>query len=484
MNEKRKKLIRKAFIAAFWLMLWWGLSLWVNSDILVVSPRKALAGLWEILAEGTAFIAAGGTLLRIALGFFAGATAAVLLATVSAACRPMEELLAPMISLLTVVPVASFAVLLLIWWGSSFLAVAISFLIVFPLVYTAVLQGIRSMDQRMMEMAKVFRMPLWNRFFYLYRPSVRPFLVSSLKVALGMSWKSGVAAELIGVPAHSLGEQLYLSKVYLDTAGVFAWTAVVVLLSYLFEKAVLFGVERFFAWQPECRPVNHSGKKKRYRRTNSLRGETEPFSGDAAGVVIRRLQKEFNGKSLFSVEECTLEPGRIYRLDAPSGSGKTTFLRILAGLEPYRGSIRRKEMGMTDMGADSSAQLEMSVLPQCSMCFQEDRLCEELSAVKNVAMVIGDEKCAKEALSLLLPEEDLEKPCGQLSGGMRRRVAVVRAMEAPGELVLLDEPYNGLDPDNRRKVRDYILSRQRGRGIVLASHIQDAREEIGTFSGQ
>ena len=95
-------------------------------------------------------------------------------------------------------------------------------------------------------------------------------------------------------------------------------------------------------------------------------------------------------------------PGQIYRLDAPSGSGKTTFLRILAGLEPYGGSIRLQTMGMTDIGTDSSEQLEMSVLPQCSMCFQEDRLCEEVSAVKNVAMVVGDEKRAKEALTQVL----------------------------------------------------------------------------------
>ena len=113
----------------------------------------------------------------------------------------------------------------------------------------------------------------------------------------------------------------------------------------------------------------------------------------------------------------------------------------------------------------------MSVLPQCSMCFQEDRLCEEVSAVKNVAMVVGDEKRAKEALTQVLSAEDLDKPCRQLSGGMCRRVAVVRAMEAPGEVVLLDEPYNGLDEENRKKVQDYILSRQRGRMILIASHV-------------
>ncbi|MGN0423779.1 MAG: ATP-binding cassette domain-containing protein [Acetatifactor sp.] len=475
MSEKWKTIMRKAFIAAFWLMLWWGLSLWMDNDILLVSPLKAFARLMELLTDGTVFEAAGRTLGRIALGFFGGFAAATLLAVLSAKYCLAEELLSPMISLLTAVPVASFAVLLLIWWGPSFLAVAISFLIVFPAIYTATLQGIHSVDEKMLEMAKVFRMPLWNRLFYLYRPGVRPFLVSSLKVAVGMSWKSGVAAELIGVPAHSLGEQLYLSKVYLDTAGVFAWTAVVVVLCFLFEKAVLSGMECFFDWQPDCRAVNDPGKISGHRSTDFPYSETGSISGDAAAVVIRNLHKEFDGKTLFSVTECTLKPGQIYRLNAPSGSGKTTFLRILAGLEPYRGSIQRKTMGMTDIGADSSEHSEMNTLPLCSMCFQEDRLCEEISAVKNVAMVVGDEKRAREALAPVLSVDDLDKPCKQLSGGMRRRVAVVRAMEAPGEIVLLDEPYNGLDPENRRKVKDYILSGQRGRVILLASHVPEEK---------
>ena len=471
MSKKWKTIMRKAFIAAFWLMLWWGLSLWIGNDIILVSPLKAFARLTELLAEGTVFEAAGRTLGRIALGFFGGLAAATLLAVLSARYHLAEELLAPMTGLLTAVPVASFAVLLLIWRGPSFLAAAISFLIVFPAIYTATLQGIRSVDGKLLEMAKVFGMPLWNRLFYLYRPGVRPFLVSSLKVAVGMSWKSGVAAELIGVPAHSLGEQLYLSKVYLDTAGVFAWTAVVVVLCFLFEKAVLTGMECFFDWQPDCRAVKDPGKKSGHRSSDLSYRKTGTGSEGAAAVIIQNLHKEFGGKTLFSVTECTLLSGQIYRLDAPSGSGKTTFLRILAGLEPYGGSIRLQTMGMTDIGTDSSEQLEMSVLPQCSMCFQEDRLCEEVSAVKNVAMVVGDEKRAKEALTQVLSAEDLDKPCRQLSGGMCRRVAVVRAMEAPGEVVLLDEPYNGLDEENRKKVQDYILSRQRGRMILIASHV-------------
>ena len=106
-------------------------------------------------------------------------------------------------------------------------------------------------------------------------------------------------------------------------------------------------------------------------------------------------------------------------LTEPSGSGKTTLLRILAGLTPPdRGSL--------------------SASPLCSMVFQEDRLCEEYSGLKNVELVTGDRAAAAEALGQLLEAEALERPCSELSGGMKRRVALVRALAADSDLLLLD----------------------------------------------
>ena len=106
-----------------------------------------------------------------------------------------------------------------------------------------------------------------------------------------------------------------------------------------------------------------------------------------------------------------------------------------------------------------------------SMVFQEDRLCEEFDAVCNVAMVIKDEQKAKEALRKLLEEDALTKPCRQLSGGMKRRVALVRAMEADSDAVLLDEPFTGMDADTRRAAEIYIRERQNARIVIIATHI-------------
>jgi hypothetical protein len=107
---------------------------------------------------------------------------------------------------------------------------------VFPIIYANLLEGIKSTDAKLLEMARLFRVPLGRRLRYIYLPHLRPFVLSACGSALGLSWKAGVTAEIIGIPAGSIGERLYEAKVYLDTAGLFAWTVVIVVVSVAFEK--------------------------------------------------------------------------------------------------------------------------------------------------------------------------------------------------------------------------------------------------------
>ena len=442
-SNKIKNRIKKAAILLFWLTVWSLLALAVNNKILLVTPFQTLKELLSLFRSGAFYFAVARSLLRICTGFFAGFAAAVILAACSNRFHWLEELLSPVMGLFKAVPVASFVVLFLIWWGASFLAVAICFLVVLPNIYIGALEGLKNVDKDLVEMAEVFRLSLRNRFFYIYRPALKPFLYSSMKVALGMSWKSGVAAEVIGTPDFSIGEQIYLSKLYLNTSGVFAWTAVVIVLSFFLEKLVLRMTEGFFAWQPDCgqgrslEPAPASG-----RAEGSLRGR----------LVLEDVCKGFGEQRVLADVSRTYEPGRIYYLTEPSGSGKTTLLRLLAGLEqPDSGSV--------------------TVFGACSMVFQEDRLCEQYSAVKNVELVMGDEGRARDALAQLLEADALDKPCEQLSGGMKRRVALVRAMESASDCVLLDEPFTGMDTETRIRAEAYIRCRQRGRTLLIATHV-------------
>ncbi len=431
------KNVRRIFIILFWLLLWHLLSVWVDNAILLVTPMQALEALLGLLFEENFWKTIVMSLCRIGTGFLLGTVLAWILAACSNRFVIVEEILAPVMTLCKAVPVAVFVVLLLIWWGSSFLAVAVCFLIVLPNIYISTLEGIKNTDRKLLEMAEVFELPTKTCFFYIYRPALKSFLHSSLKLSLGMCWKSGVAAEVIGTPEFSIGEQLYMSKIYLNTADVFAWAAVIILLSMAFEYVILAALEIFWNWEPKCRCTQSKEK------TDSCDRE----------IRLTDVSKAFGDNRVLAHCNVVYQSGQTYYLTSPSGSGKTTLLRILCGLEQQ------------DSGRIESGEI-------CySMVFQEDRLCEDYSAIRNVEMVTGDREKAAKALLQLLEEEALNKPCSQLSGGMKRRVALVRAMESASDCVLLDEPFTGMDADTARKAEAYIQKRQQGRICIIAKHI-------------
>jgi len=134
------------------------------------------------------------------------------------------------------VPVASFIILVLVWFSSKTLSVLIAFLMVLPIIYSGVLTGISTCDRQLTEMARVFRLSNARSIRYIYLPQVIPFFRSGCGSALGLCWKAGIAAEVIGMPVGSIGEKLQQAKVYLDTPDLFAWTLVIVLVSLLFER--------------------------------------------------------------------------------------------------------------------------------------------------------------------------------------------------------------------------------------------------------
>ena len=181
----------------------------------------------------------GGSIAHIFGGFLAGCTLAAVLAALSARWRLVRELLAPLAAAVKAVPVVSFIILALVWLDSRSLPLFISALMVFPPVYLNVLAGIAAADGALLEMARVFRVPLGRRLTGIYLPAVLPYFRSAVSLALGLCWKAGAAAEVIGLPAGTIGERLYTAKVYFQTPDLFAWTAVIVAVSVLFEKLFL-----------------------------------------------------------------------------------------------------------------------------------------------------------------------------------------------------------------------------------------------------
>ena len=232
---QRKNKLGKALAVLFALLLWQIAAVAVDQKILLVSPVDVavrMTSIWQV--EGFAssiwfsfYHIAGGFLLALVVG--------VLLAALSGRFPWIET-----------VPVASFVVICLIWLSAQNLSVFISFLIVLPVVYGNVLEGIKSEDKKMLEVGRVFGMPFLKRVLYIHMPQLKPFILSACMTSLGMSWKAGVAAEIIGTPDGSIGKQLYYAKIYLDTDDLLCWTVIIVIISVAFEKLFMLLLRRFY----------------------------------------------------------------------------------------------------------------------------------------------------------------------------------------------------------------------------------------------
>ena len=232
-----KRWIRRLWPVAFWLLVWHVASVAIGHDILLVSPVDAVMRLGELLMEPEFWMSIGLSLSRIATGFFSALLAGTLLAALSARCVFVRDLLAPLVAAIKAVPVASFVILVLIWVSSDHLSVIISFLMVFPIIYTNMLEGIEQTDRSLLEMADVFGVSAFDRIRFIYCSQALPYFQAACSLALGMCWKAGIAAEVIGLPDMSIGEHLYEAKVYLDTPDLFAWTLVIICISIVFEVA-------------------------------------------------------------------------------------------------------------------------------------------------------------------------------------------------------------------------------------------------------
>ena len=246
---KTTKKRRTGMLAAvfFWLAVWQAAAMAIGQEVFLVSPVQAVATLVQLLPQADFWQRVAFSTGRILLGFGLGAVISVVLAVAAERWSWVETLLAPVMQLVKATPVASFIILALVWVSGKSLSILISFLMVLPVLYGVVRTGIESADAQLLEMARVFRLPLARRVKAIWLPAVLPAFRQGCSVALGICWKSGVAAEVIGLPDGSIGDALYRAKITLSTGELFAWTFVIILLSAGFEKLFLALLDRAVA---------------------------------------------------------------------------------------------------------------------------------------------------------------------------------------------------------------------------------------------
>lgn len=235
--------MKKAFFTVisvvFWIILWQIIHLFIAQNILVPSPFSVFKRLLGLCAESSFWGSVLISLSRVVSGLVLGTVLGIFLAVLTAKSAVLKSLFAPVLHIIKATPVASFIILAILWLSVENVPSFTAMLIVLPAIWANTEKGILSVDKKLLEMGKAFRLSKKQIFFRITVPSVKPFFNAALNSAVGMAWKAGIAAEVICPHGKSIGAALHDSKINFETTDTFAWTVAVIILSVLLEKAIL-----------------------------------------------------------------------------------------------------------------------------------------------------------------------------------------------------------------------------------------------------
>ena len=234
-----KRITRKIAAGAVWLLVWQLCWLAVGQDVLLPSPAGVARRLGQLVCTLPFWQQVGLSLLRILTGYLLALALGAALGALTARSRLADCLLSPALRTVRAIPVASFIILLFVLMSKEHIPTVTSFLMVLPVVWANVDQGVRETDPALLEMARVFRLPPGRVLRHIRLPAVMPFFLASARTGMGLAWKAGVAAEVLAAPRLGIGRALYEAKVYLESEELFAWTAVIVAISVLLERGLV-----------------------------------------------------------------------------------------------------------------------------------------------------------------------------------------------------------------------------------------------------
>lgn len=432
MTERAKAVAAVGAVAAFWLAVWIFAAALVAQPLILPGPGAVALALLRLVCDGGTWAILAGSGARILGGLALAAVCGGVLAGISSRSRAFARLVAPALSFVKATPVACVVVLLLIWLGSARVSIAAVFLMALPGVYFSLVEGLAQVNKPLEQMFRLHGVRGWRLFCAHTWREVLPFVLSCAQAVIGMSWKAGVAAELIGMAVGTVGECIYQAKLLIETADLLAWTVLVVAASWTCERVLVWLLRASgpVAWRAAVR--SHG---------RGLHGRAG--AADVAELALAVGDRAPWAPALDGLVLNVPAGGRACVMGA-SGAGKTTLLALAAG-----------------------------ECAPCSMMFQDARLVEDASALDNVLVCADarvDASSAAALLRLLVPGIDVHACTAELSGGQRRRVEIARALLCPDGAVILDEPFTGLDVAARDATAEVVLDLLDGRTLLFATH--------------
>jgi NitT/TauT family transport system permease protein len=230
--------IKKIFVIFFWIAVWEAAAVLINQPLYLPSLSETLSALYRIIFYMDFWKNVGATFLRVLVGLLISFIFGIVLGIISAKSDFIALLFSPFLSTMKAIPTMSIIILALVWLKTGLVPVFVCFILCFPIIYTNTLNGIKSIDTKLIELCDIYKIKRNQRISDVIIPSVKPHILSAVMVCVGLSWKSTIAAEVLSAPALSMGYQLYTTKIYLDIPELFAWTIVVVFFSMLIEKLI------------------------------------------------------------------------------------------------------------------------------------------------------------------------------------------------------------------------------------------------------
>ncbi len=228
-------LTKQAISTVVLIIIWKFAAMWIGKSIIIPSPEETLLELIRIVSEPDFFAAVFNTLHRVIIGFSITFIVALVLGGLSGFSSTVYHLMKHLVLLSKSVPTMAVILLALIWLRSEKAPILVAFLVTFPILYQNVVQGIRQVDLKLIEMVNLYGVNKWKILKDLYLPSIRSYLLAGMSTAMGLTIKIVIAAEVLSQPYLSIGTSFQLEKAHLNTAGVFAWSFIAIVLASIFD---------------------------------------------------------------------------------------------------------------------------------------------------------------------------------------------------------------------------------------------------------
>ena len=461
-------------MALIWIVIWMLASRFLGSELILPSPARTVQALLGLIVTGDFWLDVLWTGLRVILGILLSFLMGVLAAYLSARNDIVREFLRIPVNFFKSIPVMAIIIYVILVVKSDWVAVVVCFLMCFPIAYTNIYNGLKGLDRQQLELGWSLGLPGTRMLRFIIVPALNPQIKTALSLIAAMSWKVVVASEVLAIPGHSIGYEMLNSKYYLNTADLFAYMIVLILLSLLLEKAV------------DKLTDLHTG-----RLSNALERAVERSPKESSmdyGVCLIELKdivktyENADGETnkVFDCFSASFGPG-VTAVLAPSGRGKTTLADMIEGLE-------KPDSGEITYGTDKV---------RAAYLFQEDRLLPWFNVRDNMLLALVGSNLHENPMEALVEmaekleiRDALQMMPEELSGGMAHRVALGRTLLYGGNVLLLDEPFRGLDQDTRDRLIERLYGELKRdpageeegsflfRTVILITHDEDLAERL------